>query len=116
MTGYYHTGLSRKVGSIMLGSAVSSKKTAPAKRIDRTKIEPQSYMIFAFTYVNGRRAIQGDFSTSFMNASEMAKELSKEKKRIIVLNGVVLKYNGGNTPTGRRLDPIAQYENGKMRY
>lgn len=71
------------------------------------------YFLWSFNYVNGRKAIQGNFSMSENDAKRYAAELSKIKKRIIVLNGVSYKYQG-NTPTRTLYEEIARYSNGKI--
>ena len=71
------------------------------------------YFLWSFNYLNGRRAMQGNFSMSEAGAKDVAAQLSKKKKRTIVLNGVSYSYSG-NTPARAKYQEIARYSNGKL--
>ena len=75
------------------------------------------YFIWSFNYLNGRRAIQGNVSTSEEYAFQMASELSRKKNRVIVLKGVVNtygRYGNTNMATGSKYIEVARFKNGKV--
>lgn len=74
------------------------------------------YYVFAFNYTNGRRALSGNYSIDFAHACEIASDLSRKKKRVIVVNGVSYKYgrnNNLNMATGQTLIPLAKFKDGR---
>lgn len=82
-------------------------------------------MLYIFTYLNGRRAIQGEHELSLEDAKRLSAKLSKDKRRNIVLKSARYVYetersryhsnlSGMDMPVGTVYDPILEYREGKI--